>query len=247
MIVLSWVWVHRAAVAVGALALVAVTAVAGWSRDRSALQQARAEAQKLAEAQGTLRGEIVAREAKARDMEAAAASLRDEIDRVKREAPGAKIVYVDRLVTGPSQAHGAPRPEPTIPAAQHPCPPCLLAEGDSGHVDVTTSGLETRAGNRVVVGRAACMRDAPAPPTEVLSGTFSAPLSVSLEEPHPLPAPARPRFSLAGGPAWSLLRGIPNGGGGSLGLRVIGGWWIETGGVATSDSSAAFAWLRKEW
>ena len=33
-----------------------------------------------------------------------------ELDRVKAAAPGAKVVYVDRLVTGTVVAGGAPRP-----------------------------------------------------------------------------------------------------------------------------------------
>ena len=241
----AWARAHWRVVAVGiGVAAVVVCAVA-WQRDRVALQEARRQAEAL----GPLRAEIVSRTATQRQLEASVADLSVQIARVKSESPGAKIVTVYRWRTTHAVAGGSPRPPGPAPGS--PSQPeggaCLLAQGDAGEIRVTAADLQTRAGNRVVVGRAECWRLRPEPATAVLSGEFSAAAgseTLTAEPLRPSSSAARPRWSLRAGPEWASLRPVPSGAVVGAGVRVIGGWWLEAEGRTSGGAALA---LRYEW
>ncbi len=112
------------------------------------------------------------------------------LEQARRAAPGARPVATARTSTGAVVAGGTPRaPEERGPAA---APPCLLAPGDQGEVRVDQVVLETRAGNRLLVGTAAAWRMSPAPATRLFGGPFQAALSnIAMEAP---PQVAGPRW-----------------------------------------------------
>lgn len=66
-------------------------------------------------------------------------------------------------------ASGPQSHDPT--AAECPgAPACLLAAGDEGEIRTSIAGVETRAGNLVVIGAAEAWRLAPGPASRILSG-----------------------------------------------------------------------------
>lgn len=128
---------------------------------------------------------IVARRAEKADLEKQVKevpALQEEIDRLTEQlGRKPKVVTVERIVTVPAAAEGAPRP---APAPGAPCPDCLFAVGDTGQIRVDSAHVETSKGNEVVALAAECWRLTPEPATRILVGTASAPLSrVTVEAP----------------------------------------------------------------
>lgn len=91
--------------------------------------------------------------------------LRRALAEARTAAQGERPVLVARCSTGPRPAAGAARPATSPPpapgSAAPPLPACLLAAGDQGEVQVDEVVLETRGGNRVLVGAASAWRVAP--------------------------------------------------------------------------------------
>ncbi len=272
---LAFVWTHRAPVAIGAGALAVVALWAAWRHDHAALAAARAQAEQRAEAAELEKKHVVAAaqvdkaEAEKRLLALVAESegFRQELARVKAAAPGAKVEVVARLGTGELTAGGAPRePGPTSSSPTRPSgegekedrpeggasgmtpaagPPCLLAEGDRGHIVARVAGLRARAGTLAVAGEAECWRDAPGPPSRVLAGTFEAEASSVAEVREPAPV-ERARLALRAGPDWSEWRAAPSGAVVGGGVRVLGAWWLEGEG-RISAAPAASVQLRREF
>jgi hypothetical protein len=173
-----------------------------------------------------------------RDLEGANVELADELERASRAAPGAKPVGVSRSSTGPVIAGGTPRaPEERGPAAVPVAPraSCLLAEGDEGEVRVDQVVLETRKGNRVLVGTAAAWRLSP-PATRLFGGPFRAELTEVVTAAPPPAARARwgagvwlgvGRDGWAAGPAvaWTAARVW------GAELEMVGGGGVGSGGL----------------
>jgi hypothetical protein len=135
-------WMAPAVVAL----VIVIILVRGWNaerRDREELSRV-LEAERLTrkglvvELQGT-QGELAARVTEV-------AGLREEVERVRSASPGVRVVEVVRVVTKPIPVDGPPR---TVIAG---CPSCALLTGDHLELRVGSAALETRAGNRVVVG-----------------------------------------------------------------------------------------------
>ena len=125
------------------------------------------------------------------------AELAAALARARRAAPGARPVAVASASTGPVVVE-APQKilTPGVNEIDRaPDVPCLLAAGDRAELRVDEVVLETRAGNRVLVGAASAWRLEPAPVTRLFSGPFSAPLA-SAEAVEPAPA---------GVPTWALV------------------------------------------
>lgn len=93
--------------------------------------------------------------------------LRRALEAARKAAQGERPILVVHASTGATPATGAPRPGPVacpdapVPVAAPPAPVCLLAAGDQGEVLVDEVLLETRGGNRVLVGAASAWRAAP--------------------------------------------------------------------------------------
>lgn len=83
-----------------------------------------------------------------------------------------KVVTVTQIVTKPVIVQGDPVPctPGTEPGAR-----CVLAEGNTGHVETLEITYATKDGNRVLIGKGACFRDTP---TRAL--LFSSPVEVPL-------------------------------------------------------------------
>jgi hypothetical protein len=233
-----------------ATVLVVMLGVRGCNRDAAARRElARIDEAARLQAKQVL---VAAREREAAlrlQLDAATrgnADLRQELERVRRATPGAKVVFVEHLSTGAVVSDGLPRaPEERGQAAVPPA--CLLAVGDLGEVVVDEVHLETRAGNRVVAGTGVARRVRPGPETRLFGGPFRAPLS-SVAEKAP-PEAAAPRWGFGGGAAASdrgagasLVVGTPSARVPLLGWRVEavgtaagglggGGWYAATANV----------------
>lgn len=163
--------------------VVVLLLVGAWNRARTAA--------------GELARHLEAEQLRAAGLEVAAerdrADLWDEANRASAEsedlrralaeartiAQGERPVLVARCSTGPRPAAGAERPADPPPAAPGAAAPpataCLLAVGDQGEVQVDEVVLETRGGNRVLVGAASAWRVAP-DRARLFGGSFSADL-----------------------------------------------------------------------
>lgn len=110
--------------------------------------------------------------------EAENATLRAALEEARRAAPRARPVAVVRTATAPAPATGTPTPSaPPCPGQ----PACWLAAGDHLRVTVDQVVLRTEAGNHVLVGAAAVERTGTAPAV-LHRGSFSAPVTVALEQ-----------------------------------------------------------------
>jgi hypothetical protein len=167
-------------------------------------------------------------------------ALADATDQI-REATGKppKVVEVVRYVTRPGEATGIPLPPtPTIiPSGTSGSPPsyspCLVAPGNILRIDVSEATLETRAGNRIVTGSAACRRITPPPETVIYESRIETSLTKG-EIPDEVATPAtRPWIAGVVGSTSGKSWGVgPNLGYG--GKRVI----ATLGGTFGSDSRA---------
>lgn len=177
--------------------LVVVALVVAWRLDagrRAQGELARHLEAELLEQQGVMaatQARAAGLEAALRMAAAASEDLGAELARVRGAAPGARPVLVAKGSTGPVKAGGLPRaheergpaatgeeqagaagPQSHDPrAAERPTTPaCLLAEGDLGEIRTAVAGLETRAGNLVVVGAAEAWRLEPGPAVRLFGG-----------------------------------------------------------------------------
>jgi hypothetical protein len=144
-------------------------------------------------------GFIVAIEANQKALDAKAAeipALTEELERLRKAAPGVRIVRVKRIVTAPASAEGVPRPPP-MPG--EPCPQCVFAWGDSGELRINSVELETRKGNQVAVVAGETWRIKPGPETRIHAGVASAPISTMIAESLPLSSSPGWGGGLAGG------------------------------------------------
>ncbi|HTP24778.1 MAG TPA: hypothetical protein VMK12_03865 [Anaeromyxobacteraceae bacterium] len=195
--------------------------------------------------------QIVAAQASQGQLNKQIADLKAQLEAVSHIAPVEKIVYVDRVVTVPVAASGIPRPfaaqkppaTPSLPApAGGPAipepvpatcpeqPPCLLAVGDTGEVRCTVSGVQTKAGNVVVVGTGEAWRLTPEPATAILPASpFRAETSTSSVS---APSVTRARWALSGGVSepWGVWGGAD--------LRLLGPLWIRAD-VGVEDGKVA--------
>ena len=112
-------------------------------------------------------------------------ALQAALDEARKAAPGSKVVRMVRASTGPMPAGGQPRECP-VPPIGTACPVCLVAPGDQLEVRVAEVDLQTKLGNRVVVGSGACVRLLPPPETTIAEGEFEASLT-RVEELAPTP------------------------------------------------------------
>lgn len=128
--------------------------------------------------------EVTQREVKARfeELKKRVPELEAQIDDLTSRVGKTTVKEVVRIVTVPGPAGGTPRDCPVTP---HPdsgsnLPPagkCLLVEGDSMRVEVDEATVETKAGNKVLLGAASCWRLTPPPETKLYQGNFESPLS----------------------------------------------------------------------
>jgi hypothetical protein len=130
-------------------------------------------------------------------------ALQDALDEARKAAPGAKITRTVRASTGPMVAGGSPR-ECQAPILHRPstdlaptmrCPVCLVAPGDPIEVHISEVDLQTKAGNRIVVGTGECLRVLPAPETSLARGPFEASLT-QVDELEPIPRDVTPTLGL---------------------------------------------------
>jgi hypothetical protein len=177
----AWWWLLIVALVVGVLLL-------SRACNRAETAEAKlARANKSAELLAL--GFTVAAEASRKALDAQAAQLgtipgfQAEIARLRKAAPGGRVVRVGHIETKPSTAEGLPRP-PVAPGA--PCPECMFAAGDRGKLVIDSVDLESKEGVQVAVVGGGCERIVPAPPTRFLSGLGSAPVSTLAVEPLPL-------------------------------------------------------------
>lgn len=113
------------------------------------------------------------------------ADLSAEVERLKKTAGTVKVVEVTKWRTKEVVVGGDPRPPVTPPPGGEPSPSevCVLAKGDTGHVEVAEVVYDTRAGNTVIVGKGTCVRDTPTP-TVLFASVIEAPLSTSIAPPE---------------------------------------------------------------
>ena len=105
-------------------------------------------------------------------------AMQGALDEARKVAPGAKVVRVVRASTGQVTSDGVPRIEgrPENYQSMTGSQPidCLLARGDTAEIRVDQVELETKAGNRVLVGTAEAWRLTPEPETKLIAGPFEA-------------------------------------------------------------------------
>lgn len=179
-------------------------AVARLEREQEARDIEKAGLELVAEAKaGALRVELEAMRSESADFAAA-------LDDARAKLKDARPILVARASTGPVSVEPRPAPNPGPEPPLKPDPfysdGCLLRPGDKGEVRVSEAVLETRAGNRVLVGSAEALRVAPGPPVRLFGGPFQTDVTSALGEPAPLPASARKRWILMAGPAAALTR-----------------------------------------
>ena len=165
--------------ALGAVAVVAVfLMVKAWNKN-AALESDLTKERELRE---KLQGKLVEEDSSKKQM---AAKLKDALVRIpeleaqmkelESKVGSVKPVHVDQIVTVPGAATGTPRPCPLPPpqGVQDPSPAgCLVAVGDIVRAQVDEVTVETKAGNRVVLGTASCWRESPPPETMFYRGVF---------------------------------------------------------------------------
>ena len=134
-------------------------------------------------------------------------ALADAEARLKGVRP--KIVEVVRWRTKTGLATGAPRPPGGTgsPDAGAP-PPCLIAIGDSMVIEVAEGRLETKAGNRVVVGSAKCIRLLPLPTTTIFEQSIDLKVTEGKVSGGDSPATARPFVAGVAATAGSSTWGV---------------------------------------
>lgn len=175
-------WIFRAAAL-----LVVILLVAAWNSARSSRNELATllEREKLEKAK--LIVEIQSTKADMKEQERnllmANADLEVEVARLKDvlgKTP--KIIEVIKWRTKevPVEVAG---PATTI---QLPCPKeggsvaCLLPPGSTGHVEALELTYETKENNHVLIGKASCWRDTPAPAVMLFSSTFSSDMTSAM-------------------------------------------------------------------
>ncbi len=170
-------------------AAVIVALFIAWKFQAAATREA--EARRLAEAE-TLRqrGLVVVAQTSAKDIAAQVKEMTETNDALKkalenaRKATGnARPVAAASASTGPVTAHGEAPAAPQTPAGDTApsASPCLVSEGDEMEIRADEVVLETRSGNRVLVGTATAYRLNPLPIGPVFGGPFVAPLTEAAE------------------------------------------------------------------
>jgi len=205
--------------------VVVVLLAALLSHRLNAGRSAEAEARRLAEAEVLRqRGLLVAAQLDRAGLAAEVRRLGPELQlalaAARRAAPGSRVTGAGASSTGAVPAGGEARPTSSTPAAA--LPTCLLAAGDQGEVRVEQVVLETRGGNRVIVGVGEAWRLEPAPAARLFGGPFRAELSrIGVEEPEERP-----------GWAWGVVAGCGKAGcgvgpGGAFPPLRVGRWQVE--------------------
>jgi hypothetical protein len=165
--------------------VVVLLLVVAWNRSRSAAGELarHLEAEQLRAAGLEVAGEKAAADLweEANRASAENEDLRRALEEARKAANGERPVLVVRSSTGPTPVSGAARPgavacpDAPAPPATPPLPVCLLAAGDQGEVLVDEIVLETRGGNRILVGAASAWRASPAR-ARLFGGTFNSEL-----------------------------------------------------------------------
>lgn len=111
------------------------------------------------------------------------AALAAELDKARKAAKGARVVGVVAASTGPGKARGAAPEAPARPEGDEApsAAPCLVSEGDDVEIRADEVLLQTKAGNRLLVGTASLWRLNPLPIGPVFSGAFQAPVTEAAE------------------------------------------------------------------
>lgn len=111
-------------------------------------------------------------------------ALAAEVERLKRSSPGVRPVGTVSASTGPVPVSGAAPPVEPMPSAgseaRAPSPNCVLHLGEVASIDVAQVTLQTRAGNRVMVGQADAYRHDPAGRVRLFGGAFTS--AITTEE-----------------------------------------------------------------
>jgi hypothetical protein len=159
-----------------------------WWQARVALSRQEDEAERRAEsARLEAQGFVVAAFERERDLREAVdrlvagnVELAGELDRARKA--GLRPTGTAHLSTGSVPVAGPPPAEPAASV-------CLLAEGDTGRVDVDQIDLQGKAGSRVILGTASAWRVLPPPAARLFGGTFRAEVSevTVVEEPRKRP------------------------------------------------------------
>lgn len=122
--------------------------------------------------------------AKEREILSKDADFKAEKERLQKlldEKP--KVVEVIVWKTKEVYVGGDPRP-PTQPGTDAPPAVCVLMQGDSGQVIVSEVTYETKAGNHVLLGSAACWRTKPTK-SLLFTSAVEAPVSTAIVAPEP--------------------------------------------------------------
>lgn len=116
------------------------------------------------------------------------ADLENEVQRLKDElGKKPKIVEIIKWKTKEVPVEGPPV---AIPCPDGTTVACHFPPGSTGHVEADELTYKTAEGNLVIVGKAGCWRDTPAPPARLFTSTFSAKLSeASILQEKPLTLP----------------------------------------------------------
>jgi hypothetical protein len=119
----------------------------------------------------------------------------DEASKKLRDATGKApaIVEVVKWRTKPGGATGTVLPpvNPPSPGCP-PTAPCLVRPGTPLAIEGAEGKLETKAGNRVVIGSASCLRLEPPPALSIYSGPIELKLTEGLVVKREEPAKSRP-------------------------------------------------------
>jgi hypothetical protein len=121
--------------------------------------------------------------------------LQAQVDDLTARVGTVKVKEVVRVVTVPGPAGGEGRNCTVPPTGSPPTSPageCLVLRGDNLRVEVDEVTVETKVGNKVLVGAASCWRETP-PETMLYRGPFQVPMSQASEVAPPPP----PRWGAA--------------------------------------------------
>lgn len=176
-------WIFRAAGL-----LVVVLLVIAWNNARSARDElaTHLEREKLEKAK--LIVEIQSTKADMKEQERnllmANADLENEVQRLKDvlgKTP--KVIEIIKWKTKEVPVEGPPI---AIPCPDGTTVACHFPPGSTGHVEATELTYETKANNHVLIGKASCWRDTPAPAAMLFSSTFSSDLTSAMMQTEPV-------------------------------------------------------------
>ena len=164
------------------------------------------------------------------------ATLRSEFERLRKAAPGSKVVSVREGAIAPSQARGQPVQAIPQPAGCPSASLCLVPSGALLMATVAGIDVRTDKGNLVAITHVVVDRISPLPRTTILNETLEASAGSFVAGPPP---ERKPNLAVSAGPWWrnpgwtTEVRG---------GLRIYRDGWLDAAVRFDNQYSIGVRW-----